>query len=220
MRRAQEVLGEVPEVLSGHEEGRPSARTHAAYLALPFVSQTQAHADGHILGVAVALPRGLAAAERRRALRALTALDHLDVAGVGRLGLRRLAPGEPAPLNLRPATWEGPALRWASATPVLLDRFPRRGGRGLGAIVARGCGYVGLPLPEEVVAGRHSPLHGVEPSSRFVTRRGAGDAPPRLYTHVTLTFTRPVRGPVVTGAGRHFGLGLLRPLQGGGGRDA
>jgi CRISPR-associated protein Csb2 len=222
LRRAQDLMGSVPEVLSGHDgSGRPSRRDHAAYIALPFVSGAQRHADGRLLGVAVVLPRGLPAEERRRAVRPLTGLGHITVAGVGRLELRRLAPEDVPPHNLREEPWAGPARRWSSATPVLLDRFPRRGGRGLDAILSRSCRDVGLPGPTHVVADRHSPLFGVEPSPRFLTRRpspvrGGGAPPARLYTHVTLTFAEAVRGPVLLGAGRYFGLGLMRPLAEGG----
>jgi CRISPR-associated protein Csb2 len=216
MRRAQEALGEVPELLSGHgPDGKPSARPHAAYAALPFVSEVQEHADGRVLGVAVVLPRDAALAECRRAARPLAASDHHAVPGVGRRGLDRLTPDRGAPRNLRPEAWEGPARRWSSVTPVVLDRFPKRGGRGAAAILARACAHVGLPRPAEVALDHFSPLHGVEPSFRFVTRRGRAAEPgaPRLYAHVALAFERPVRGPVLLGARRHFGLGLLRPLR-------
>jgi CRISPR-associated protein Csb2 len=216
IRRAQDVGGVVPEVLSGHDEqGHPTRKTHAAYVALPFVSETQVHADGHVLGVAVVLPRGLPAQQRRQLMRPLVGLDHLNVAGVGRLGLQRLTPDVPVPpVNLREKAWAGPARRWASVTPVLLDRFPKRSGRGLGRVLARSCEHAGLPHPVEVLADRHSPLFGVEPSFRFVTQRATpGQPKTRLYTHVTLTFAEPVHGPVLLGAGRYFGLGLLRPLR-------
>jgi CRISPR-associated protein Csb2 len=213
MRRAQEAGGQVPEVLSGHDEsGKPALDPHAVYVTLPFVSDTQRHADGRVMGLAVVLPRGLPTEDRRRLGRALARVDHLRVPGVGRLELERVTPEQAVPHNLRPDTWSRPCRRWASVTPVLLDRFPRRNGRGTEAVIARGCGYVGLPQPAEVVADRHSPLHGVEPSFRFVTRR-AGPAQARLCTHVRLTFEQEVRGPILLGAGRHFGLGLLRPLQ-------
>jgi CRISPR-associated protein Csb2 len=220
MSRAQEALGEVPAVLSGHDgKGKPLGVPHAAYVGLPFVSDTQPHADGRVLGLAVVLPRALPVQERRRLGRALARVDHLMVPGVGRLGLRRVAPGEEAPQrNLREETWADPSQRWSSVTPVVLDRFPKKGGPGLTDILAKGCEHVGLPRPAEVAAGGFSPLHGVEPSSRFRVRRGQG--PPRLYTHVTLTFDEPVRGPLLLGAARHFGLGLLRPLQRGAGDGA
>jgi CRISPR-associated protein Csb2 len=219
MSRAQEALGEVPAVLSGHDgRGKPLGVPHAAYVGLPFVSDTQPHADGRVLGVAVVLPRALPVQERRRLGRALARVDHLMVPGVGRLGLQRVMPGEAAHHNLREETWSGPRTRWASATPVVLDRFPKKGGPGLADILARSCEHVGLPRPAEVTAGAFSPLHGVEPSSRFRVRRGQGA--PRLYTHVTLTFDEPVRGPLLLGAARHFGLGLLRPLRRGVGNGA
>jgi CRISPR-associated protein Csb2 len=37
----------------------------------------------------------------------------------------------------------------------------------------------------------------------------------RQQWHVTLQFDRPVRGPVVLGAGRYRGYGLMVPLDGG-----
>jgi CRISPR-associated protein Csb2 len=41
------------------------------------------------------------------------------------------------------------------------------------------------------------------------------DLPPlhtdEFLTHVRLTFAEPVGGPVLLGAGRYVGLGLLRP---------
>jgi CRISPR-associated protein Csb2 len=151
-------------------------------------------------------------------MQTLVSLDHLTLGGVGRLRLRRILPGMAVPHNLRTSTWTEPSCRWSSVTPVVFDRFPKRNGRGLEASIARSCGYVGLPSPTEVVADHHSPLHGVEPSFRFITQRATPsqaerEPNPRLYTHVTLTFARPVRGPVLLGASRYFGLGLLRPLQ-------
>lgn len=211
-RRSQEVMGAVPELLSGHaDDGRPSSKPHAAYVSLPFVSDTQEHADGRILGVAVVLPRDIASAQRRQALQTLLRVDHLAVPGVGRLNLERSMPGQVLPYNLRPATWTAPRRYWASVTPMLLDRFPKRNGRGIEAIVARSCENVGLPRPVETRVGRYSPLYGVEPSCRYVTHRQG--AVGRLHAHVRLTFGQEVRGPMLLGAGRYFGLGLMRPLQ-------
>jgi CRISPR-associated protein Csb2 len=216
MRHAQDAGGSVPEVFSGHDgQGKPLVKPHAAFVALPFVSDTQRHADGRVMGVAVVLPRTIRPEERRQAARALARVDHLQVPGVGRLGLERLTAERVVPHNLRTGTWSGPRRKWASVTPVLLDRFPKRG-KGVETVVARACEHIGLPRPVEVVADRYSPLHGVEPSFRFLVRRreGTGSSPqPRLFTHVTLTFGQEVRGPVLLGAGRYFGLGLLRPMR-------
>jgi CRISPR-associated protein Csb2 len=198
----------VPGLLSGH-----GAHPHAAYVALPFVDERQRYADGHVLGLAVVLPRRIEPAARRQALRPLAALRHLDVPGAGRLAVERItAASAPPPFNLRPATWSESATVWATATPVLLDRFPKKG-YPAERVIADGCRFVGLPEPRDVQVTHHSPLYGAGPSGGFVKVRRAGDRP-RLTKHVTLTFDRPVRGPVLLGAGRYFGLGLLRPLRG------
>jgi CRISPR-associated protein Csb2 len=213
MSRAQETLGQVPEVLSGHHAGgNPSSTPHAAYVTLPFVSDAQEHADGRVMGVAVVLPKAVPTDQRRRLAKALSLVDHLMVAGVGRLGLDRVTPEQGIPRNLRQSTWTGLSRRWASVTPVLVDRFPKRNRGGIEEVIAKSCEHVGLPRPSEVIADRYSPLFGVEPSFRYITNRGPGTTA-KLYTHVTLTFDQDVRGPVLLGAGRYFGLGLMRPLR-------
>jgi CRISPR-associated protein Csb2 len=196
----------VPDLLSGH-----GAHPHLVYAALPFVSEQERHADGHVLGLAAVLPRQAEPAARRLCLRALARLDHVNVRGVGHLSLERLPAAAPTPLvNLRPETWEGPSTTWTSATPVLLERFPKKSCPAE-RVVALGCRYVGLPEPTEVQVSRFSPLFGAEPSGRFVKVRRAGEVA-RLSTHVAVTFDRRVKGPLVLGAGRYFGLGLMRPL--------
>ena len=48
----------VPEWVSGHTpDGRPSPKPHLAFLPLPFVGSE--HADGHLLGFALAIPNGI-----------------------------------------------------------------------------------------------------------------------------------------------------------------
>jgi CRISPR-associated protein Csb2 len=205
--------GPVSEVLSGH-----GAHPHAAYVALPFASENQKYADGHILGLAVVLPRQLTHDTRRQALRALAKLSHLNVLRVGRLDLERVTAQSPSPaFNLRPQAWTDPATVWTSATPVLLDRFPKKHRHRAEDTITRSCRDVGLPEPTDVCVSRYASLFGVEPSGRFLKVRRDGD-PPRLSTHVTLTFDHPVRGPVLLGAGRYFGLGLMRPCRDQGGR--
>src|SRR5205823_4689929 len=119
----------------------------------------QEYADGRILGLGVALPRGLSAAERRQAVRALVAVDHISPPGGTAFTLARVTPGQPVPHNIRPDTWTRPSRRWASVTPLLLDRFPKKGARDVADIIARGCEYAGLPRPADVVPDQFSPLY-------------------------------------------------------------
>ena len=60
----------IPEWVSGHtSDGSRSEQPHLAFLPLAHIGRE--HADGHLLGLAVALPRGVTTVERRRCLRDL-----------------------------------------------------------------------------------------------------------------------------------------------------
>lgn len=215
----------VPESLSGHaSDGGPSKRTHAAFIPLPFVSHR--HADGHLLGLAIALPAGIPSVEAQVAQEALAALtsrpEDEDDPGrlvMGRLGRWRLEPVAtgPVPYSLRSETWTGPSALWASATPVVLDRFTERDDEKA-RVIATACERIGLPRPAEVRLSHVSALRGAPPSPEFGPLPSSNHRPARPFTHAVLVFRDPeghplpVRGPVLVGAGRYRGYGLFRPL--------
>jgi CRISPR-associated protein Csb2 len=113
--------------------------------------------------------------------------------------------------GLQVARWTGPGRRWASVTPVVLDRYPGRNG-DLEAEVRRAVAHARLPDACEVTVSRDPLVNG---SPRFTpadTLRRPGD---RVipYRHVVIDFDVPVRGPVVLGSMRHYGLGLCMPVK-------
>ena len=110
-----------PAILHGH--GR---NPHAAFVPLPNVGHP--HSSGEILGFALILPTDIEPDERDLAVAAALAVSELrfnrDAAAW------ELVEHRDRPLKtLDPATWVGPAQRWRTATPILLDRHPR-GSRG------------------------------------------------------------------------------------------
>lgn len=197
-----------PDLLTGYGQ-----HPHCAYVALPFVGHK--HADGHIIGFAIILPRSIELEDRRAVLRVLKKLrddkdPQLVLPNVGRWKVRHTI-GTPSRATLDPQTWSSPARIWHSATPVLFDHFPKnKPGLTANEIIAESCRHIGLPPPDDIRISRHSPLVGVEPSTKFLLRRRSEDVP-RFAAHVRLFFDRPVRGPILLGAGRYFGLGLMRP---------
>lgn len=220
-----------PEVLCGHPAGssRPSARTHAALLALGNVGH--GHADGRLLGLAVALPRASSAQERTVVARAVArwlaprgqvdAALGLDGSGGGggeldiRAGVMSFAyeDRDPPPRTLDAGRWTRPVLpssRWCSATPVVLDRYPKRP-EDEESIVRAACRRIGLPDPLDVIVSDVSLLAVVPPARRFPRFPARG--PGRPQRHVVLTFDRPVIGPITIGAGRYLGYGLCCPLE-------
>ena len=202
MKRTSEP---VPLAVHGHGlDGLP----HVAYLGLPAAGFP--HADGHLVGLGVAIP-GMEEAERRRVLRGIlgTTEDEvlqLDVPGQKRPVALRYRPAEPRPLAATARYWTRPSKRWVSVTPVVLDRYPKRG--DLSDEVLRSVVRAGLPEPGSVEASSQAMTPGgVYLPPRDLPKRARG----RLYCHARLEFEQPVTGPVLVGAGRYFGVGLFAP---------
>ena len=211
LRRAviSRVPDPVPPLVSGHSaNGRP----HVAYLGLVHVDHE--YADGQVLGVGVAVPRELPSADRHRLVAAL--LDERDPLAQLRLPWGPVAtldfrPERTAPWGLVPERWTaapGGARTWVTATPVMLDRYPRRG-EDPAALVAGSLVTAGYPepvsvepLPAAAVLGAtHRPRKGTIPDGY----------PRRPWSHCRVEFPEPVVGPVIAGALRYLGFGLLIP---------
>ena len=196
--------GPMTDLIHGH-----NADTHCAVVGLPFVGRE--HADGHLMGFAVIFPRATVAEERVAVLRACKAMEERGV-NIPKVGDWEVEVEEEAALNqsLRAATWTRPARVWRTVTPILLDRFPKKKGPGVEEILAASCRRIGLPDPVGIEHGPYSTVDGVPPVPAFRLQR-AGETRPRWGVHARLEFATAVRGPMVLGAGRYFGLGFLRP---------
>ncbi len=207
----------VRRMLTGHNgDGSPVTTPHLAFVPLAFVSHE--HADGHLLGMGLALPAGLSRDDRREALRAFAAVRDLKL---GRLGVWSVEPvtASGAPWNLKPEAWTAyprRATHWSTVTPIVLDRHPKSKDRTqyereVATTIAIACTRIGLPQPREVIVTQVSGHHGVPPSFRFPRMRRK-DNSERRHTHAILVFDESVCGPVTIGAGRFRGYGLCRPL--------
>ncbi|MDN3360103.1 type I-U CRISPR-associated protein Csb2 [Actinomadura sp. DC4] len=202
---------DLPAQISGH--GADDKR-HLAYLALPHVGHR--HADGRILGVAVAVPTDLDGDAYGRLWQAI-----VD-APLERLTLRRdqvleLEPpmSVPSAWGLSPERWtaadRGGSRTWVTATPLMLDRFLKRS-RDEDAAVKEVFGSVvraGYPEPEEVTFSPAPMIEGAPHRPRTDTLPAG--RPRRPMVHARITFGERIAGPVLVGSMRYFGLGLLVP---------
>lgn len=219
-----------PELITGHEpDGEPSSRPHLAIVSLPDVGHEHAH--GGVLGVALVLPKQIAADEERALLRSLARLERAadDEAEppVVSVALRtggtiRIRRGDaPSASGLRSSLWCRPSRRWATATPIALDRNPgnlRSSSAGAAAaaakaILADSCERIGLPRPATVEVSLSPVVVGADSVRAFNPFPPEPGKLRRVRVHAELIFEQPVRGPLLIGAGRYIGLGLCRPLD-------
>ncbi len=217
----------VPALLSGHgPDGGPAREAHIAVLPLPDVGEPDSR--GTLIGFAIVLPRRLAPEARPPILKAIAALarpvDHPS--GFATIWLSKTFSWKlelcltPSQALLRPGRWSRSGKAWASVTPVVLDRFPKRDDpREIAQILAQACRNIGLPEPEEIEIGTHSIIPG-SPNAYFPPRSHLAWTFPagskfanRPRRHVLLRFSTAVTGPVVLGAGRYHGFGLCMPLD-------
>lgn len=244
----------VPGWISGHNDGGEPSQSddgHLACLPLPFVSHE--HADGHLLGMALALPNSVPRQERGQVLGPMLLDTDGQPRGVrltlGRLGIWTLRKRDwiERRISLDARTWTATtqgARVWASVTPVVLDKFPKvkRGEHKqawrdeVARIIATACTRIGLDEPTAVDIDTTS-WHRGSPRAFIKQRRlrngstahhsshtSLGDGFPtypaksgraaRPQVHVRIEFREPVVGPILLGAGRFLGYGLLKPCKG------
>ncbi len=221
----------IPEGLSGHRpDGTPSERPHAAFLPLPYVGYE--HSDGRLLGIALSRPKDLDDRSTQALYRAIGKWEaarnqenplRLTFGAKGVIELKRLTASSTA-VTLRKSVWSRASRKWASATPIALPKHPGPLGRGTASARSRAwelaekavvssCRHVGLPAPLSVELSLTGFIPGARPALKFPPfRQGRDNKQARRLMHAMLTFENPVEGPLLLGAGRFVGLGLMRPM--------
>ena len=221
-----------PEWINGHRpDGSPTQEAHLAVLPLAFVGHT--HADGHLLGLALAFPKHISPRDRGKALRRLLYDAEAQAAPIkitlGSLGDWTLAREQrpSPPWALTNETWTGPARTWATVTPIILDRHPKadyvkqreRWLKEVSDSIAESCRRQGLPEPVNIDVDKTSWHRG---APRAVPGQGGFPLPTikaretaRQQVHAWLQFDQDIEGPLLLGAGRYRGYGLFKPWSGG-----
>lgn len=204
-----------PMAVSGHSDNDDHAADHIGWV--PLANVDHEHASGRVLGLAVVLPRAFTVGteSRRQVLTALGALSGSGGPGprlhLGRLGCPFVWPvvGDPQRESLRSARYTRTAQVWASVTPFVSRHLGSRHNHNARRLLRRSCQTVGLPDPVDCALSGFSPLRGVPPANHFLTSREDGEG--YRCAHFLIDFGRPVRGPVMLGHYRYFGMGLCLP---------
>lgn len=229
-----------PSWVSGHEpDGRKlESGYHLALIPLAFVGRpwidAERHADGHLMGIGIVLPRSVSLCDRAKLLAPIlfeesTSKPRTRDLTMGRAGVWKVVrETDPLPKRmLRTETYTTTSAAWASVTPVLLDRVPKAdrvkdpiGWREeVARIVATSCNHLFSHLETNnrpvVLSVRPEKTPFFRGSLRAMPGQGGF---PQLrkdkhQVHVAIEFDRPVQGPMLLGAGRFRGYGLMRPWE-------
>jgi CRISPR-associated protein Csb2 len=224
----------IPDWISGHNgpggQKLADGRGHIALFPLPFVQQWRSgqrqYADGHIMGMAIAVPREVASRDRARALGQIlfdqTNQPRTLKLTLGRAGEFYLVRETSFSMkhNIKPRTWTEPSRHWASVTPVVLDRVPktdrktdcRAWNEEVAGLVCSSCANQDLPQPLAVRVEKTPFFVG---SLRAMPGQGGFPQyrPGSVQVHVDIEFDVEVEGPILLGAGRFRGYGLCRPIR-------
>jgi CRISPR-associated protein Csb2 len=200
-----------PLVLRGHRRtdlAEGQLRHQIAIVGLPFVGSE--HATGQVFGLAVIMPRDIADADRRQVLGGLAKVVRNGL-NLGRLGVMRLDVAGHTAHTLQPDRWAQSSTAWVSATPISANRFTRHFDHALLADDLRASiEHLDLPQPTHVDISKGPIIRGTEALSPSARLRHARDRATPSY-HARLTFPVAVRGPLLIGSMRRYGLGLMVP---------
>jgi len=205
----------VEEYVAGHRNVGSGPHRQLSYLPLPSIGHT--HADQAIRRVMITAPVGddewLEHLARRLAGQQLLPEDDGEFGEDGPPSLVRVHHDKMA------ARYTRPANRWASVTPVILpghdDRKPAKWRRLIEAALAQS----GIEQPCTFESSPYSQFRKSFSAHKY-DRDGKPTGylrPKKLQTqtavHLTLQFNGELKvpGPLVIGAGRHRGFGLMAP---------
>jgi CRISPR-associated protein Csb2 len=197
-----------PPEISGHGRSAdgtslPLASPHAAWL--PLVDAGHDFASGRLLGFGVALPPGIRLPDMPKQFRV----------GFRRLAIKPVDESRRPPMALTPWRWTQPSQCWASVTPVALPwRGARPDRRAAERAVKAACVKAGFPRPGQVAVDDLPFVRGPARAQDYLRARPGETA--RRACHVIVRFDAEVRGPVILGPLRYFGLGLMIPYDPGG----
>lgn len=217
------------ELISGHiEDGKHAQQPHLAYVPLPSISLS-GKGDGRVRRFALV---GYASEQNTEAARSIyrTLAANLD----GRFDCEN-KPSWQMQLVDRPdrdkvwRLYSAPSRIWTSVTPVALSRgFKVPKFSPTGELLSKSERYLRklaewqkllrdslrhIELPEELIKATEieiSMTPFIPKCERAEKYRAPGEK--SVLVHVRLTFPEPVRGPLLLGDRRYFGLGLLAPV--------
>lgn len=196
---------ELASFVSGHPDDENMKNQRLSWVPLPSVGHNQA--DGRIRRVMILSPRN-ESWERHE-----EAVFGVRLASIEREGKEVALIQEVFEADGAIAPYFCESREWYSVTPVILPGFTSTGRCQSGKVVPKKIANLvqkafrreGYPEIEEVWTQK-APFH---PAGLVVSQYKTARYMNYAKLHVRVRFIKPVRGPVLVGVGRHYGLGLF-----------
>ncbi len=211
-------------LISGHEADGTVIQ-YAHVLIFPIGDAVHEHADGHLLGIGIALPRNFSYEETLAVKRAIVQAENPETGEIcltfGKIGSMTLASEmrDCPPLAMQARSWCRPSRDWTTITPMVCNKMPPRSkckyDGWIIAQIADACTKIGLPVPKRIEANAVGFAEGIPTCheiSPLARRENGVDGASRWHVHVKLCFETPVQGPIILGAGRYRGYGICKPI--------
>lgn len=202
MHLAEKHIGQIPEILSGHDLPETNRHQHAFFLP-------ECNEQGHINHLLIHAPGGFKTAH----LTAMQKLSRLFTRNGNEWQIMYEGAGDiSAFMNV--SRYAARSTTWRSITPYLRP-WHIKNKFGIPVQISKECRLRGLPNPENI-----TPLHEIHVGNaprrpvdfhRFRSKRGMTQ-PDVSGSLVELLFPEPIIGPLALGFGCHFGLGLFVPV--------
>ncbi|WP_182867233.1 type I-G CRISPR-associated protein Csb2 [Rhodopirellula sp. JC639] len=207
-------LGHLSELTGTHADGTPLGGSHQHAHWLP-MSLLQPGAIDHVL---VYAPGGFS----QSALRAISSIRWAYAKGISALSVNMVGRGSMDDvrkqlsrndsLSAHALSIVDESTSWHTATPLVLRKYlHRRGKKTVEGQVREELSERGFPNPVSIEVWPQQRL--VEHKLKgFVLRRGPRKRQPPAERSwgITITFERPVSGPISVGYASHYGLGMLK----------
>jgi CRISPR-associated protein Csb2 len=197
-----------PAFITGHEDdGAPLRSPHIGYVPLGHIGYE--HSDGTIKGVGITLPSCLNEEERQVVRQTLGAISFIDIGG-SRVGVTPSHDDRRFSLSTERYTCLAGSQEWSTVTPISLPRITKSHDEIL-EMLAMACHHAGLPTPTMIGRLKQSIFTGVPWAGAYLPYARGWK---RYHVHAIFQFPEKVRGPLIIGSGRYFGMGLLAPTAG------
>ena len=211
---------QVPVEVHGHlNESEKIEHPYCSFI--PLINAGNNYADGNIAGIGVLIPNcvknGFPDKARNIYLKSLIEHVAMDINELGKNKLKLSYISSPEKKEEHLLTsyrhYARKSKVWKSVTPIVFGHYPKKGiYEEVIKQIKYMCKQQNLPEPTKIDFNVYPNFWGTHHSSAYSSER-ENDYKKTMQRHIQLEFPYPIKGPIVLGYRRNYGLGLMLPAR-------